>query len=93
MTHDVRDALIAIMREGLIRIRASAARGDINQCVVEADHLHNIPIILLSGRVELLKYYWNVERTLYIEQTDPIGIGEFEPMWSTLLAWLVAQNV
>jgi hypothetical protein len=41
-----------ILRIGLLRIRAFGEEGLADRCAIEADHLHNLPEIVHSGRLD-----------------------------------------
>jgi hypothetical protein len=71
-----------ILTTGLLRIRYSD--GTMNSDL-EADHLHNLPRLLVDFKPESLDYYWNVERVCYIERRGPDEHGNpFEPLWNEL---------
>jgi hypothetical protein len=71
-----------ILTTGLLRIRNSDGTVNSN---LEADHLHNLPRLLVDFKPELHDYYWNVERVCYIERRGPEEHGDpFEPLWNEL---------
>ena len=69
-----------ILRTGLLRIRNSE---DIGRARLEADHLHNLPGLLIDYKPELLDYYWNIERVCFAKRSSPEGTG-FESLWQAL---------
>ena len=75
-----------ILRTGLLRIRISQ---DVESCQVEADHLHNLPSLLVDFRPELLNYYWRVERPSYISRCGTATATDFEPMWKSLGSYVL----
>ena len=78
----LRDALLSILREGLLRARARGWDGHAGMCAIEADHLHNIPELIRALDPESLRYYYEVERTCFLElATHTEG---FEPDWRTI---------
>lgn len=69
MNEIVVSALCNILYAGLLRIREYAAIGNSSACRIEADHLHNIPSIIREGNVDLLYYYYTVERVEYLSNS------------------------
>ena len=59
------DILLEIIRIGVLRIRSAVWRGDSALCVIEADHIHNLPL-LKDFNGELLLHYWEVEKPCYL---------------------------
>jgi hypothetical protein len=78
---EIAGIICEILRLGLLRIRSL---DDADRSAMEADHLHNLPDILVNFRPELLDYYWNVERACFIERTTPTAVQDFEPLWQAL---------
>jgi hypothetical protein len=73
-----RDKLyLQILTYGLIRLREAARAGDSDYCAVEADHLHNLPSLLGEPNELRHEYYFEKERTLYLERVDRsvVGVG------------------
>jgi hypothetical protein len=81
---EVAAILQEILHAGLLQIRATAWTGDAEQCAVQADHLHNLPSILLHYSPERLLYYWDAERPGFIAQSAPDAVRLFEPLWNQL---------
>jgi hypothetical protein len=87
----VKDILQEILTTGLLRIRSLAWSGDSKRCAIEADHIHNLPHLLVHGDSDGLVYYWEVERTSYIDQTEPDQLSVWEPLWQRLQAHVEAM--
>ena len=81
---NVADALLAIVGIGILKIRAAANRGDATRCVVEADHIHNIPDVLSDYHPELLDFYWHTERMVYIRHSTSEDVAQFVAPWAVL---------
>jgi hypothetical protein len=81
---EITEILTAILTTGLLRIRAWCWGDDPARCTLEADHLHNLPGLLANYKLELLDYYWQVERPCFIERSSPEDIAAFEPLWQAL---------
>ena len=79
-------ALLRILELGLLRIRATALAGDSEQCEVEADHLHNLPQLLISFKQDLLVYYLTVERPTFATRSRK-DTKNFESLWQELDSW------
>ncbi len=82
MNQELREALTALLEKGLLRIRGEAAKGEMESCRVEADHLHNIPRMLLDYQPGPLRYYWDAERLGYLEAGGSAAYYEGE--WSVI---------
>jgi len=84
---DVREALAEILEIACLSMRAAARQGDARYCVVEANHIHNLPGLLKKFEVRRLKYYLDVERAAYIEALKEIPGATAEPyrvLWDQL---------
>jgi hypothetical protein len=98
-THEVRVALVGLLRTSLLRIRRAAAAGDTALCFIEADHVHNLPTLLESYSEELLRFYLNVERDAYLKQLERHqgrdahhrDVRDMKPFWSALERYAPAQ--
>jgi hypothetical protein len=78
------EILLEILKTGLLRIRALAWSEDAKRCAVEADHLHNLPYLLAHCDADALAYDWDVERALYMDQTESAQLVAWEPLWRRL---------
>jgi hypothetical protein len=76
--------VLEILQWGLLDIRNHGWGGDAARCAVEADHLHNLPALLTDFQPEALKYYWEVERPLFIEKSSAEEVTHFEELWDEL---------
>jgi hypothetical protein len=81
---------LQILQWGLIGVRAAAWAGDSAYCAVEADHLHNLPSLVGETNELRHDYYYEQERTLYLERVDRsiMGVGNtlvlYEKLWAQL---------
>jgi len=82
----LRNALLSILRDGVLQIRALGGNGDAERCAVEADHLHNIPELIRTLDPGLLRYYYEAERPAYLSQVKSSQI--FEPHWNQIESYL-----
>lgn len=80
----INDILQELLTTGLLRIRSLAWSRDSDRCAIEADHIHNLPHLLVHGDPDALAHYWEVERTSYIDQTEPDQLPIWEPLWKRL---------
>src|SRR5258707_1233545 len=80
---EIKEVLLKILTEGLVRIRAHGFAGEAEACAREADHLHNLPQLVQSMRPELLLYYYNTERRCYL-QCALADAEAFQPLWDKL---------
>ena len=83
---DVAEIVLEIIQAGLLRIRAAGWEGDAGRCAVEADHIHNLPQLLRDYSPELLRFYWEVERSTFASQSSSrnANLAEFERLWERL---------
>jgi len=81
---DVAVVLLEIMKTGLNRIRTLGWAREPDRCAVEADHIHNLPDLLRNFSPDLLRFYWDTERTAFISQSSASDLASFEPLWGRL---------
>ncbi len=81
---EISELLLDILRTGILRIRSAAWSGDASRCAVEADHIHNLPDLIRNFSPDRLKYYWEVERTCFVDQSSPADLASFEALWTNL---------
>jgi len=73
-----------MLEHGLVRIRALGWSGDADWCATEANHLHNLPLLLDRFEPDMLAFYWNVERVAYMAEIPPHERESWEPLWQSL---------
>lgn len=66
--------------------------GDARRASIEADHVHNLPILLTHYDEALLRYYLEVMVPSYIAQAPEDGGIDFEVHWEELRAFLVTSG-
>ncbi len=81
---EIAEILAAILSTGLLRIRTLGWSGESKRCAIESDHIHNVPDLLAHYSPERLEFYWNVERSSYIQQTPAAELAVWEPLWREL---------
>jgi hypothetical protein len=80
----IADAVLAIIRQSILRARAAGWDGDAGLCAVLMDHIHNLPGLLTDYSEERLDYYWDTERLSFIDRV-PVAISDsFMPLWEKL---------
>jgi hypothetical protein len=83
---------LQILTYGLIGLRAAARNGESDYCAVEAEHLHNLPSLVGEPNELRHEYYYEKERTLYLERVDrsitgvEVTLMLFERLWAELEA-------
>jgi hypothetical protein len=90
---EVAEIILAILRTGLARIRALAWSGESGRCAVEADHLHNLPVLLANYSPDLLRFYWDVERMSFVNESQKQDVVAFEEHWKRLASLVPAEAV
>ena len=82
--NDLGTILVAMLRTGLLRARASAWAGDPARAAIEADHVHNVPDLLDDYSEGRLASYWNSERPSYIAEVGHDSTADWAPLWREL---------
>lgn len=67
---EIAEILLRILERGLLRIRVLGVTGQSELCTIEADHLHNLPMLVHEPRLDLLSYYYNVERVTFLREVE-----------------------
>ena len=81
---DVARIVLEILQLGTLRIRSLGWSGNARRCAIEADHLHNLPALLLSPSAALLSFYWEVEKPAFQGASDDADLALFLPLWDEL---------
>ncbi len=81
---EIAETLTKILSTGLLRIRELGWSNNPARCALEADHLHNLPSLLVEYDADRLGYYWECERPTFIERSAPEDVHLFEPLWQAL---------
>jgi hypothetical protein len=81
---------IKILKYGLQRIRDCSELGLIAYCAVESEHLHNLPSLVGEKNEHRHTYYFQKERTLYLERVDrttpgiDFTLNRYSELWDKL---------
>jgi hypothetical protein len=81
---EISEILLRILEHGLLRIRALGWSGQAELCALEADHIHNLPGLLMDFSQERLAYYWTVERVGYSSVAPADQLVVWETFWQEL---------
>jgi hypothetical protein len=81
---DIAAVALAILQMGIIRTRCFAIAANPRRCLIEADHIHNLPDLVRDYRPERLRYYWDIERPSFIAQVPESERGDLEPLWNEM---------
>jgi hypothetical protein len=84
----IQASLLTILKLGLLNFRYYAQGKNLERCVIEANHLHNIPGLLENFSIDLLKYYIDIERPQYVRETNDQVLEKIRGAWSELADWL-----
>jgi hypothetical protein len=80
---ELQRAFLDMLTATLITIRNNPT--DARLCEALADHLHNIPNLLADFHVELLAYYWEVERPGFLKALRTMKrTAEFDQPWQVI---------
>ena len=81
---EVKAAIASILKRSLLSIRLQGALGNHKNCEIEADHVHNLPDLLVNFSDELLNFYYKVERKQYLAQNGEKHPQTYDADWKTL---------
>jgi len=81
------NAIADLLRNGLLLIREKAIT-DPAACEIEADHLHNLPTLLENHSLDLLRYYYNIERQDYLSRCRSEPAEVYMVSWQMISAYL-----
>ena len=84
----IAEIITSLLAKGLLHIRGAGWAGDASCCAVEADHLHNLPVLLTNFTPDVLRFYWEVERPAYLDQCPGRKAPPFEDLWEKLASWI-----
>lgn len=74
-----------ILETGLLNIRLAAKEGDTAQCFAEADHLHNMPALLMNMvNEELHQLYSQTMKPSYLSISKPEYSSRYTELWKLL---------
>lgn len=79
-------ALMSILERSILLIRGNASNVDAVRC--EANHVHNIPQMLREFKIELLRYYWNIERIECIKFSPEKFAATHQGDWNVLAKFM-----
>ena len=69
-------AYLDLLHFGLVWVRDLAYEGQVELCLIEADHLHNIPSLVGETNEHRHVYYIVEERGLYLNRLRELGATE-----------------
>lgn len=81
---DIAEIVLEILDRGVLRIRSFAGIEESKKCVIEADHVHNLPALLADYRADRLRYYWDRERHAFMKQVPENERRDLMPLWDKL---------
>jgi hypothetical protein len=84
--------LLGILRTGILRVRAMGWSQQADRCAVEADHIHNLPDLLNDYHPDRLRFYWETERTSFLQQSQHEEMGAFQLLWDRLATLLCSDS-
>ena len=68
---EIASILLQIVHDAIGNIRQGGTLRNPEQCFLEADHVHNLPRLIMDYDSNKLKYYYDVERVSYLKWSDP----------------------
>src|SRR5262249_45627579 len=91
MQHTCTDLLLDILMVALLRIRGLGNAGHAEACSIEADHIHNLPMLIRFFSWEKLLYYYHTERVAFLNRSK-WNVDEFKPFWDKLQVLLRSRD-
>jgi hypothetical protein len=88
----IQASLLRILKYGLLNIRYYSEGKNLERCAIEANHLHNIPSLIETFSVDLLKFYIDTEMPQYVRETNNQVPEEFRRAWIALTDWLSQRS-
>lgn len=91
--NEISNVLLAIVSRGLLYARAAGWSGDSERAALEANHVHNLPNMLVEYTEKKMRYYWQSERPSYMQQVAQLvpktdfqvdTLNEYQPLWRKL---------
>lgn len=86
--HEVSVIVLEMIQHGLDRIHESGRSEEHRRCVVEVNHIRNLPELLQDFSLDKLRFYWETERRAYLGQVAPVESTGFESLWDHLAEWV-----
>jgi hypothetical protein len=80
---EIATILLKLMKLGILQTRGWSTN-DPNRCFDHADHIHNLPDLILHFSPECLDYYWRIERPSFSNQISESERAVFEGLWEEL---------
>ena len=83
----IEPTILEIVRCALLNIRSSGWDSNAAECALEADHVHNLPTLILDYSDGAVKYYLGPCREQYIrgmQNNDTGALQRFQPLWDQL---------
>lgn len=90
---ELRLAFLELLESTLLLLRSPARNAD--YCHALADHLHNVPALLVRYTPDRLRFYWEVEVPCFIGTLEEIGApppSPFREQWEVVETWHRASN-
>lgn len=88
----VKVAIAAMLERSLNRIRAQVHHADFRTIEIEANHVRNLPAMLVKPlHLPTLKYYWENERVEYIAKCGH-DAGQWKEDWKLMETYLRQQK-
>jgi len=91
--HEIAEILSGILSHGILQIRAKAWNEDSQSVAELADHIHNLPMLLIDFSPEKLSYYWETERTIFFDRVENELSAPYADMWNRLESFVPATDV
>jgi hypothetical protein len=91
MTKERQQTYLMILNTAILRIRFLGGLGMAKACAVEADHIHNLPRLLMNPSHDGEQLYLEVDRKVYEACVPEVRCSvviepSFEPLWKELQA-------
>lgn len=88
---EVADVVLTILKDAILSMRIAGYAGNAEYCAIQANHIHNLPVLLRHYRRERLESYLKYGRGHYIRDMREIPGANpeaFDPLWQRLEEFL-----
>lgn len=83
---------VQMLSVGFVVLRQAADSGNNEWIAAELELLHNVPSLIGEPNLERHRYFWQHERTHYLERISGIGLADalsrmrtyYEPIWDEI---------
>lgn len=88
----IQDALTEIIYYGILMIRSEAKVGNSARCLIDAEHIHDLPNTINEYSDDRLLCYYPARVQAYLSATKGANVNCFRPAWLVIDQHLKARG-